>query len=271
MSEATTESLAPTALTVELTDGVCWLRLNRPDRRNAWNATLGTEMTQAISRAEADPRARCIVITGEGTAFCSGLDLRDGFEQTPSGDPDLHGMHHRHFVPTLMAIRTSTLPVITAVNGPAVGFGASLAMTGDFVLMGESAFLVLAFVSLGLNPDSGLTHMLPGLVGRQRATEIAMLGERVTAAKAAEWGIAHRAVPDAELAAVAAELAARLASGPTKAYANIKRAFTAGERPSLVEQMELEGRLVHELATSHDFGEGVAAFLERRPAKFTGS
>jgi 2-(1,2-epoxy-1,2-dihydrophenyl)acetyl-CoA isomerase len=270
-SEPASEASTPTELNVEVTDGVCWLRLNRPDRRNAWTATLGAEMKEAISRAESDPQVRCIVITGEGKAFCAGVDLRDGFERTPAGDPDLHGMHHRHFVPTLMAIRTSSLPVITAVNGPAVGFGASLAMTGDFLLMGESAFLLMAFVSLGLNPDSGGTHMLPALVGRQRANEIAMLGEPVSAEKAAEWGIAHRAVPDADLITATTELAARLAAGPTKAYAAIKRAFNAGERPSLVEQLELEGRLVHELATTHDFGEGVSAFLERRPAKFTGS
>jgi 2-(1,2-epoxy-1,2-dihydrophenyl)acetyl-CoA isomerase len=180
-------------------------------------------------------------------------------------------MHHRHFVPTVMAIRNATLPVVTAVNGPAVGFGASLAMAGDFVLMGESAFLLLAFVSLGLNPDSGGTHMLPGLVGRQRANEIAMLGEPLPAARAAEWGIAHRAVPDAVLLDEAAALAARLADGPTRAYAAIKRAFNAGERPTLVEQLDLEGRLVHELAVTSDFREGVAAFLERRPARFTGS
>jgi 2-(1,2-epoxy-1,2-dihydrophenyl)acetyl-CoA isomerase len=254
----------------EVKDGVCWLRLNRPDRRNAWTADLGAATTEALARADADPEVRCVVITGEGAAFCAGVDLRDGFEQTPGGDPDLYGMHHRHFVPTITAIRTAGLPVITAVNGPAVGFGASLAMAGDFVLMGESAFLLLAFVSLGLNPDSGGTHMLPALVGRQRANEIAMLGEPLPAAKAAEWGIAHRAVPDAALIDEAATLAARLAVGPTKAYAGIKRAFNAGERPSLVEQLDLEGRLVHELATTADFGEGVAAFLERRPARFTG-
>lgn len=258
-------------LITEVKDGVCWLRLNRPDRRNAWTASLGSAMTEALMRAESDPDARCVVITGEGAGFCAGVDLRDGFELTPSGDPDLHGMHHRHFVPTIMGIRQLKLPVITAVNGAAIGFGASLAMAGDFLLMGESSFLRLAFVSLGLNPDSGGTQMLPGLVGRQRATEIAMLGESITAARAADWGIAYRAVPDSELIDAAGELASRLASGPTRAYAAIKKAFNTAERPSLVEQLELEGNLVHELATSHDFGEGVSAFLERRPARFTGS
>ncbi|WP_051342268.1 enoyl-CoA hydratase-related protein [Pseudonocardia spinosispora] len=257
-------------LTTEVKDNVLWIRLNRPDRRNAWTATCGQEMTRALQTAEADPEVRCIVITGEGTAFCAGVDLRDGFEQAADGSPDLHGMHHRHFVPTIVGLRTVALPVITAVNGPAVGFGASLAMVGDFVLMAESATLKLAFVSLGLNPDSGGTHMLPALVGRQRANEIAMLGGPVTAAQAAEWGIAHRAVADDELLKTAGELAARLAVGPTKAYAAIKQAFNAGERPSLVEQLELEGQLVHSLARTHDFGEGVSAFLERRPARFTG-
>src|SRR3978361_2038833 len=99
MSELANESSTESELNVEVKDGVAWLRLNRPDRRNAWTATLGSEMTQAISRAEADPRVRCLVVTGEGNAFCAGVDLRDGFEQTPSGTPDLHGMHHRHFVP----------------------------------------------------------------------------------------------------------------------------------------------------------------------------
>jgi 2-(1,2-epoxy-1,2-dihydrophenyl)acetyl-CoA isomerase len=254
----------------EVRDGVCWLRLNRPERRNAWSAACGTAMTEALLRAESDPGVRCIVITGEGDAFCAGVDLRDGFERTPAGGPDLHGMHRRHFVPTILGLRTLSLPVVTAVNGPAVGFGASLAMAGDFLLMAESAFLRLAFVSLGLNPDSGGTHMLPGLVGRQRANEIAMLGESVPAAKAVEWGIAHRAVPDDELETAAGELAARLAAGPSLAYAAIKRAFNAGERPGLAEQLELEGELVHSLARTEDFTEGVNAFLERRPARFEG-
>jgi 2-(1,2-epoxy-1,2-dihydrophenyl)acetyl-CoA isomerase len=257
-------------LIYEVKDGVGWVRINRPERRNAWTAACGAAMTETLLRAEADPEVRALVLTGEGDAFCAGVDLRDGFERTPHGAPDLHGMHQRHFVPTILGLRTVGLPVVTAVNGPAVGFGASLALAGDFCLMGSSAFLRLAFVSLGLNPDSGGTHMLPGLVGRQRATEIAMLGESLGAEKAAEWGIAHRAVPDAELLTVAAELATRLAAGPTRAYAAIKRAFNAGERPSLVEQLELEGQLVHELATTDDFAEGVSAFLERRPATFTG-
>jgi 2-(1,2-epoxy-1,2-dihydrophenyl)acetyl-CoA isomerase len=257
-------------LATEVRDGVCWLRLNRPERRNAWSTACGAAMTEALLRAEADPAVRAVLLTGNGDAFCAGVDLRDGFEQTPTGAPDLHGMHRRHFVPTILGLRTLALPVVTAVNGPAVGFGASLAMAGDFLVMAESAQLRLAFVSLGLNPDSGGTHLLPALVGRQRATEIAMLGEPVTAARALDWGIAHRVVPDAELEAAAGELAARLAAGPSKAYAAIKRAFNAGERPSLVEQLELEGELVQSLAETEDFAEGVAAFQDRRQPKFVG-
>jgi 2-(1,2-epoxy-1,2-dihydrophenyl)acetyl-CoA isomerase len=255
---------------IEVRDGVCWLRLNRPDRRNAWSAECGSAMVRALRGAEEDPAVRCVVITAEGAAFCAGVDLRDGFERTPGGLPDLYGMHQRSFVPTVLAVRGLSMPVITAVNGPAVGFGASLALAGDFLLMAESAHLRLAFISLGLSPDSGGTHMLPRLVGRQRAIQIAMLGEPVRARQAVEWGIAHRMVADGELELAAAELAARLAAGPTKAYAAIKRAFAAGERPSLVEQLELEGELVQSLADTHDFGEGVSAFLERRGAEFFG-
>jgi 2-(1,2-epoxy-1,2-dihydrophenyl)acetyl-CoA isomerase len=259
-----------TELDTELTDGVLWLRLNRPERRNAWSAAIAAEMVEALMRAEHDPAVRCVVVTGNGEAFCAGVDLRDGFDKTPAGGPDLRGMHRRHFVPIILGLRRLPLPVITAVNGPAVGFGASLAMAGDFLVMGESAFLRLAFVSLGLNPDSGGTHMLPGLIGRQRATEMAMLGEPLSAAQAHEWGVAHRAVPDAELEKAVTELATRLAAGPTRAYAAIKRAFDTGEQPGLAEQLELEGDLVQSLADTHDFGEGVTAFLERRPARFTG-
>jgi 2-(1,2-epoxy-1,2-dihydrophenyl)acetyl-CoA isomerase len=256
---------------VEVRDGVMWLRLNRPERRNAWSAECNVEMLQALQRAEAEADVRCVVITGEGRAFCAGVDLRDGFERTADDRPDLKGMHRRHFVPTILGLRTLPKPVITAVNGPAVGFGAGLALAGDFLVMAESAALIMAFVSLGLSPDSGGTHALPRLVGRQRATEIAMLGEPVPAAKAAEWGLAYRAVPDDRLEAEVTELAARLAGGPTLAYGEIKRAFNAAERPSLAEQLELEGEKVHALAVSRDFVEGVAAFGERRAARFTGS
>jgi 2-(1,2-epoxy-1,2-dihydrophenyl)acetyl-CoA isomerase len=212
-----------------------------------------------------------VLITGNGRGFSSGADLKAGFDPHPEdGRPDVKKELHHVYHPAIAGIRRLPKPVITAVNGPAVGFGASLAMAGDFLVMAESAFLRLAFVSLGLNPDSGGTHMLPALFGRQRATEIAMLGESVTAARAVDWGIAHRAVPDGELEAAVGELAARLAAGPSRAYAAIKRAFNAGERPSLAEQLELEGELVHSLAGTHDFAEGVSSFLERRPAKFEG-
>jgi 2-(1,2-epoxy-1,2-dihydrophenyl)acetyl-CoA isomerase len=254
----------------EVTDGVCRLRLNRPERRNAWTPGCNAALTAAMRRAEADPAARSVLITGEGKGFCAGVDLRDGFERTEDGVADLYGMHQRYFIPTIMAVRTSELPVVTAVHGAAVGFGASLALAGDFTIMGESAFLLMAFVSLGLNPDSGGTHMMPRVAGRARATEIAMLGEPLTAAKAAEWGMIHRVVPDGELEAEAVRLAGRLAAGPTRAYGAIKRALTAAETPPLIEQLETEGRLVQEMATTADFEEGVAAFLERRAPKFTG-
>lgn len=257
-------------LIFEQTGGICRLRLNRPERRNAWSAELGGEMLAALQRIEKEPTIRCVVISGEGGGFCAGVDLRDGFDRTPAGDPDLRGMHRRSFAPVILSLRALPVPVITAVHGPAVGFGASLAMAGDFLVMSSSAQLIVAFVRLGLSPDSGTTAMLPPRVGRQRATEAAMLGEPIPAERAVEWGIAHRAVPDQEFEGVVDELAARLAAGPTRAYAAMKRAFDAGQYPRLAEQLELEGELVHSLGASADFAEGVAAFLEKRPARFTG-
>lgn len=255
----------------DIDKGVCWLRLNRPERHNAWTAEMGREMVDALLRVEADPDVRCVVVTGAGESFCAGIDLRDGFDRDPRGLPDLQGMHRRSFVPTVLHLRSLTRPVIAAVNGPAVGFGTSLAMAADFMIMSESAILLFAFVRLGLNPDGGTTAMLPKRVGRQRATEAMMLGERISAAKAVDWGLAHESVPAADLHDAVSRLAERLAAGPTRAYAAIKRALNAQERPALAEQLELEGDLVQSLSTTHDFAEGVAAFLDRRPAGFTGA
>ncbi|MBO0874968.1 MAG: enoyl-CoA hydratase/isomerase family protein [Pseudonocardia sp.] len=260
-------------MSIEIDDlggGIWRLRLNRPERRNAWSADCGEEMTSALLRIEADPRVRCAVLTGAGDVFCSGVDLRAGFERGPDGTPNLQGMHRRYFVPTILGIRNLSKPVIGAVNGPAIGFGASLALAPDFTVMAESATLVYGFVKLGLCPDSGSTAALPARAGRQRAMAAAMLGDPISATKAAEWGLVHAAVPDSDLTTEVEELAARLAKGPTRAYAAIKRAFNAQERPALAEQLEVEGELVQSLAGTRDFAEGLAAFAQRRAPAFVG-
>ncbi len=251
-------------------DGVCWLRLNRPDRRNAWSETCGDELTSALLELERDPKVRCVVLTGAGSAFCAGVDLQDGFQKLPDGTPDIQGMHRRWVMPSVLTLHTYPKPVIAAVNGPAVGFGASLALAPDLTLMAESAYLQLAFVRLGLSPDGGITATLPARAGRQRAMAAMLLGDRITAEQAERWGIVYRAVPDQELLGVTQQLALRLANGPTLAYAAIKRAMSA-QQPALAEQLEVEGALSQSLTRTSDFTEGVAAYRERRAPGFTGS
>lgn len=257
-------------LLAEVRDGVCWLRFNRPEVRNAWSPELGEQVVAALTRIRHDRAVRVVVLTGEGAGFCSGVDLRGEFDHDATGEADLRGMHHRRFVPAILALRSLDRPVIAAVNGAAVGYGCSLAMACDFVLAAESATFIFAFVNLGLLPDGGATAMLTARVGPVRATEIAMLGEPIPAARAAEWGLVTRVVPDDTLLAATSELAARLASGPTRAYAAIKTALHAAEQTALGQQMTLEGDLLQSLAETEDFVEGKAAFIERRQPHFVG-
>jgi 2-(1,2-epoxy-1,2-dihydrophenyl)acetyl-CoA isomerase len=254
----------------EVVDGVCRLTVNRPERRNAWTAGCGAEMVDALDWIRSSGSVRAVILTGAGDVFCSGVDLQDGFEEGPDGVPDLEGMHRRHFVPTILGLRSLPVPVVAAVQGPAVGFGAALALAADFTVMAAETYLLFAFVRLGLSLDSGSTLFLPTRAGRARATEAAMLGEPIDAARAAEWGLIHRAVAGADLGPFVEGLARRLAEGPTRAYGVIKATLDAGEGRSLADQLELEGALIQTLTGTHDFAEGVTAFGNRRKATFTG-
>lgn len=254
----------------EVVDGVCRLTLDRPGRLNAWNVECARAMQDALQSIRDDRSVRAVILSGAGDSFCAGVDLRDGFEQGPDGVADLEGMHRRHFMPTILGLRTLEVPVVAAVQGPAVGFGAGLALAADFTIMAEDAYLLFAFARLGLSVDSGSTLFLPSRVGRARATELAMLAEPIDGRRAAEWGLVHRTVPAAELDACVDALAARLADGPTRAYGVIKATLDAGEGQALAAQLALEGEKIQTLAGTHDFAEGVAAFTERRPARFTG-
>jgi 2-(1,2-epoxy-1,2-dihydrophenyl)acetyl-CoA isomerase len=256
-------------VTLERRDGELRITLNRPDSMNAWNKQLGADLLAAVGEARSDD-VRAVVVTGAGRAFSSGADLRAGFDPTPAGHPDVETVLHEVYHPIITGLRELPKPVVAAVNGPAVGIGCSLALAADLIVARESAYFLLAFVNIGLVPDGGSSLLLPERVGLARATEMAMLGERIPARQALEWGLVNRVTADDELDAVVDELAARLAAGPTRAYAGIKRQLNAWLFTRIAEQLELEASIQQQSAASGDFAEGVQAFLEKRPAAFSG-
>ena len=256
----------------EASDGVGRVTLNRPDTLNAWTAEFGAALKEIVEGPAADDSVRAVLITGAGRGFSSGADLKAGFDPHPDdGRPDVKKELHHVYHPAIAGIRRLPKPVVTAVNGPAVGIGCSLALAGDLVLAAESAFFGLAFVNIGLMPDGGSTLFVPAAVGKARAFQMALLGERVSAERALEWGLVNWVHPDDRLMDEAEALAAKLAKGPTRSYAGSKRALNQMIYPDLDGQLDLEAEIQHELARSDDFLEGVGAFVEKREAAFSGS
>jgi 2-(1,2-epoxy-1,2-dihydrophenyl)acetyl-CoA isomerase len=249
---------------------VATIELDRPQAMNAWDAQLGDDLRQAVEEVAADDAVRAVVVTGAGRAFSAGADLKAGFDPTPEGLPDVGTALRERYHPIIAGIREMPKPVVAAVNGPAAGIGCSLALACDLVVAAESAYFLLAFVNIGLVPDGGSSLLVPARVGFTRAAEMAMLGERVPAPKALEWGLINRMVADDALRAEAGALADRLAEGPTRSYAGAKRQLNSWMYSRMHEQLELEASIQHELAGSGDFMEGVAAFVEKRPARFSG-
>ena len=255
---------------LERRGGELRITLNRPDTMNAWSKQFGQELRAAVEEAARDDAVRAVTITGAGRAFSSGADLKAGFDPTPEGHPDVESVLHEIYHPIITGLRRLPKPVLAAVNGPAVGIGASLALASDLIVARESAYFLLAFVNIGLVPDGGSSLLLPERVGLARATEMAMLGERIPAPRALEWGLINRVVPDDGFEPAIDELAARLATGPTKAYAGIKLQLNSWLFGRMAEQLDLEASLQQQSAASGDFLEGVQAFLEKRPAAFGG-
>jgi 2-(1,2-epoxy-1,2-dihydrophenyl)acetyl-CoA isomerase len=255
---------------LERRGGELRITLNRPDAMNAWDKQLGPDLLAAVHEASADDAVRAVVITGAGRAFSSGADLKAGFDPTPEGHPDVETVLHEVYHPIITGLRELPKPVLAAVNGPAVGIGCSLALAADLIVARESAYFLLAFVNIGLVPDGGSSLLVPERIGMARATEMAMLGERVSARTALEWGLINRVVADDDFEAAVDELAARLAAGPTSAYAGIKRQLNAWLFARIGEQLDLEASIQQRSAASGDFQEGVLAFLEKRPAAFEG-
>jgi 2-(1,2-epoxy-1,2-dihydrophenyl)acetyl-CoA isomerase len=250
-------------------DGVGTLTLNRPDALNAWTRQLGDDMNEAMQGFTDDPAVRAIVITGAGRAFSSGADLK-GFDVDASGVPRVLEPLRESYNPLIHRVRTVAKPVIAAVNGPAAGIGCSLALACDLVIAAESAYFLLAFVNIGLSLDGGVSQSLAARVGQARAFEMAYLGERIAAPRALEWGMVNRVVSGEQLPGVVGELSARLAAGPPGSYAAIKRTLNARAFDGFAELMDLEAVLQQERVGSRDAMEGVIAFAEKRPPRFTG-
>jgi 2-(1,2-epoxy-1,2-dihydrophenyl)acetyl-CoA isomerase len=240
---------------------------------NAWNRQFGLDLRAAIEDVAADDDVRAVCITGAGRGFSSGADLKEmgeREEQTPEGRPDVYKTLTERYHPIITTIRTMPKPVVAAVNGPAVGIGLSLALAADLVVAAESAYLLLAFVNIGLVPDGGSSLFVPTRVGFARAAEMAMLGERVPAATALEWGLVNRVVADDAFSDEVAALRDRLAAGPTRSYAGTKRELNHWLYARMEEQLALEADLQQEMAGSPDFAEGVAAFVQKRQPAFEG-
>ena len=255
---------------VSVADGAATITLNRPERLNAWNQQLGLELRAAVDAVAGDPAVRAVLLTGAGRAFSSGADLGEPADTLPDGTLDLGGVLRDRYNPIITRLRSMPKPVVSAVNGPAVGIGCSLALAADLVLATRSAYFLLAFVNIGLVPDGGASAFVPARAGHARAMEMTLLGERVGAEQALKWGLVNRVVEDDALSAEAAALTARLAKGPTKAYAAAKALLNRRLYAGLEEQLEAEAQAQAEQARSKDFVEGVTAFLQKREPNFTG-
>ena len=258
---------------IEFKDRIALLTLNHPEALNAVSLQMIRELNAVLDEIEDPARdARCLLITGQGRGFCAGANLSD--PEKDMGDdsqPDLGAGLEKWYNPFLLRLRDLPMPIVTAVNGPAAGVGMSFAFMGDLILAARSAFFLQAFRRIGLIPDGGATFILPRMIGFSRAMELSLLGERLSAEKALEWGMINRVYEDDELMSAALKLAEALAAGPTEALRLIRQAYWKSFDNTYEAQLKLERLFQKQAGRTHDFREGVEAFLEKRPAKFKGN
>ena len=254
----------------EVQSGVAKLVLNRPDKLNSFNAQMHSEIRECLKRVERDSAIRCLLITGRGRGFCAGQDLGDRDVSPDAEIPDLGESIEKNYNPLLRRIKALEKPVICAVNGVAAGAGANIALACDIVLAARSASFIQSFSKIGLVPDSGGTWSLPRLVGHARAMALSMLGDKLSAEKAADWGLIWSCLDDDLLMAEAEKLAAHLATQPTRGLGYIKRAINHSSTNSFEQQLDLERDLQRLAGRTQDYREGVSAFMNKRKPEFTG-
>ena len=258
-------------LLFERADGVATITLNRPDKLNAFTTELHRELAAAFDAVEGDGTIRAVLLTGAGRGFCAGQDLAERAAILAAGGKVEGGKAlETWYNPLVRRLRRLEKPVVCAVNGIAAGAGANIALACDIVLAARSASFIQAFCRIGLVPDAGGSYVLPRLVGMARASALSLLGDTLPAEQAAQWGLIWRVVDDDKLMAEATALAQHLARQPTRALALIKQALNASFANTLDQQLDLERDLQASAAATADFREGIAAFIEKRPARFVG-
>ncbi|MEY4255994.1 MAG: hypothetical protein RLZZ141_1221 [Pseudomonadota bacterium] len=259
---------------LDVVDNVAVITMNDPSAMNAAGLEMVTELLDAFNRvALGAVSARAVILTGEGRGFCSGANLSgggaSGREVEADGKPDAGRALETHYNPLVSMMRDYPMPIVTAVNGAAAGVGCSLALLGDIIVAGESGYFLQAFRRIGLVPDGGSTYLLPRMIGKARAMEMALMGDKISAAKALEWGLINRCVADADLMSTAMGLAKELANGPM-ALGLIRKIMWESLDADWTGQLDTERKTQRKAGKSHDFIEGVSAFLQKRVAQFKG-
>ncbi|MEE9380157.1 MAG: enoyl-CoA hydratase/isomerase [Hyphomonadaceae bacterium] len=255
-------------ITYKLDGDIAVIAFNDPATLNAAGLDVVSELISAFDMAAGE--ARCVILTGTGRGFCSGANLSAGGSAPRTRAPDIGSGLDSHYHPLIMAMKELPCPIVSAVNGVAAGIGCSIALMGDMIIAGESASFLQAFRRIGLVPDGGSTWILPRLIGRARAMEMVLLGEKISPAKALEWGLINQVTTDDDLMNTAMELAGRLASGPTTALALGRSLVWEGADRNFEAQLHAERTAQRTAGRTKDVAEGIKAFLEKRPAKFTG-
>jgi 2-(1,2-epoxy-1,2-dihydrophenyl)acetyl-CoA isomerase len=253
----------------DIRDAVACITLNRPEKLNAFTARMHTELHEALQQVRTDETVRALLITGSGRGFCAGQDLNER-AMSEGTKVELGSALEKSYNPMVRGLRDLHMPVVCAVNGVAAGAGCNFALAADIVIAARSASFIEVFSRIGLIPDAGGTYVLPRLVGAARAMALSLLAEPVSAEQAASWGLVWKCVDDDKLITEARELAQRLATGPTHAYALIKQALNASPANTLEQQLALEAKLQREAGGTADFREGVQAFLEKRAPRYQG-